>query len=176
MSAPRRHVAGVIAAVALAVISAGAGCSNGSGSLGQSAEKTVTPDKRATPSYSATPNERGAKPATETAQELTLTVNNFGVFGYKPLDAESTQAQPNIEIVESAARPEQLATLLDVAADGGGLAMRCTSHINRSSSARPTVRSEKQWRTASRVSNRAARSPRRLSLSRSRMPGVPPAE
>jgi cellobiose transport system substrate-binding protein len=42
-----------------------------------------------------------AKPEGETAEKIKLTINNFGVFGYKPLYAEYQQSHPNIEIVES---------------------------------------------------------------------------
>src|SRR5205814_10085896 len=47
-----------------------------------------------------------AKPAVATAppppaEKVKLTINDFGVFGYKPLYAEYQQSHPNIEIVES---------------------------------------------------------------------------
>src|SRR5262249_23075086 len=35
------------------------------------------------------------------AEKIKLAINDFGVFGYKPLYAEYQQSHPNIEIVES---------------------------------------------------------------------------
>jgi cellobiose transport system substrate-binding protein len=91
--APRGRVA-VGGGLALAVVFAGAACSKakpgdqGSDKPGVVAEKATTP-KPETP----------AKPPEP--EKIKLTINNFGVFGYKPLYAEYQQSHPNIEIVES---------------------------------------------------------------------------
>jgi cellobiose transport system substrate-binding protein len=77
-----------------------AGCSKSGSSAGQGSDKVVTAEKTTAP-----PGEPGAKaeakPATATNEKITLTINDFGVFGYKPLYAEYQQSHPNIEIVES---------------------------------------------------------------------------
>ncbi|HEU4727409.1 MAG TPA: extracellular solute-binding protein [Kofleriaceae bacterium] len=82
-------------AVALAMVGAAAGCSKGGGtSASQGSDKGVSAEKTMA-------REPEAKPAPEPKEKIKLTVNDFGVFGYKPLYAEYQQSHPNIEIIES---------------------------------------------------------------------------
>src|SRR5690349_22246379 len=96
MNAHRRTFA-VAALVVLGALYAGVGCSK-SGSEG-SASKGATAEKVAATESAAKPAVAPAAPAP--AEKIKLTVNDFGVFGYKPLYAEYQQSHPNIEIVES---------------------------------------------------------------------------
>jgi cellobiose transport system substrate-binding protein len=101
--------------VALAVAFAGAGCGKGGGSsAGQGADKGVAAEKSTVPK---------AEPATETKEKIRLTINDFGVFGYKPLYAEYQQSHPNIEIVESVNEYNtHHSNLINHLAAGGGTA------------------------------------------------------
>jgi cellobiose transport system substrate-binding protein len=83
--------------VALAVAFAGGGCSkSGGSSADQGSDKAVVAAKT-----TAAKVEPETKPAPEPQEKIKLTINDFGVFGYKPLYAEYQQSHPNIEIVES---------------------------------------------------------------------------
>lgn len=94
MSAHRRQFA-VVGLTVLGAISSSIGCGKSSGtSASGSADKPTTAEKVTSP-----PAE--AKPAPEPKETIKLTVNDFGVFGYKPLYAEYQKTHPNIEIVES---------------------------------------------------------------------------
>jgi hypothetical protein len=177
MSAYRRHF-GLISVTVMAAISAGTGCSKGGGtSGGQSAEKAVTADKSATPDKPpAVPKEPEAKPASATGEKITLAVNNFGVFGYKPLYAEYKQTHPNVEIIESVSEYNtHHSNLINHLATGSGAAdiEAVIEAVDEGFMAQLKARPEQ---TASRVSNRAARSRNSHSLNRSRMPSVPRAE
>lgn len=84
-------------ALALGVVLMGAGCSK-SRSPG-SQDRPVTAEKTTTPgSESVEPKD---KPSGTTTEKIKLTINNYGVFGYKPLYAEYQRTHPGIEIVES---------------------------------------------------------------------------
>jgi cellobiose transport system substrate-binding protein len=99
MSAHRRQFAVVgltVVAAIYAGIGIGCGKSSGSSTSG-SADKPATAEKVTSP-----PTDREAKPAAaEPKETIKLTVNDFGVFGYKPLYAEYQKTHPNVEIVES---------------------------------------------------------------------------
>jgi hypothetical protein len=110
----------VASAVALAVVFASAGCGKGGGSsAGQGSDKGVaTAEKTTSPK-----GEPEAKPATETKEKIKLTINDFGVFGYKPLYTEYQQSHPNIEIVESVNEYNtHHSNLINHLAAGGGAA------------------------------------------------------
>src|SRR5262245_31834249 len=86
MNARKLDFMAVALPLALALVFAGAGCGKSGGSSagsdkGVAAEKTTTPKTEP----EAKPE---AKPAPETKEKIKLTVNDFGVFGYKPLYAE----------------------------------------------------------------------------------------
>ena len=96
MNAHTRHVA-VVGLMVLAAIS-----DFGCGKSGTNAEGSGA--KPATAEKVAAGKDPAAKPAAEPApapEKIKLTVNDFGVFGYKPLYAEYQQSHPNIEIAES---------------------------------------------------------------------------
>ena len=96
MSAYRRQFA--VGPLVMILVGAGIGCSKGGGtSAAGSADKGVTSAEKVT----TPPTEGQAKPAAEPKETIKLTVNDFGVFGYKPLYAEYKASHPNIEIVES---------------------------------------------------------------------------
>jgi cellobiose transport system substrate-binding protein len=99
MIAPSRPSTVVGWALTLTVVStvaAATGCSKSAPTAGQGSDKATAAEKTTTPG-----SEGQGKPATTPAEKIKLTVNNFGVFGYKPLYAEYQQSHPNIEIVES---------------------------------------------------------------------------
>jgi cellobiose transport system substrate-binding protein len=102
MSVFSRHFS-VSILVAIGVVAAGSGCDkHNTTSGGGSAAGSATTDNGATAAKVATPKtDPATPPATETTEKIKLTVNDFGVFGYKPLYAEYQQSHPNIEIVES---------------------------------------------------------------------------
>src|ERR1700704_1645966 len=120
MRVPRRHVAVGRWLLALAVVFAGTSCAKskpepgadkGSGAPVQ-AEKTAA---------SAEPG--AAKTAPPPPEKIKLTINDFGVFGKKPLYAEYQQSHPNIEIVESVNEYNTHHTnLINHLAAGGGTA------------------------------------------------------
>ncbi len=118
MSAHRRCNAVVIGAGALAAVFAVTGCSKKGGS---DSEKTA--DKTA----EKAPDTTAAKTAEPTppppAEKIKLTINDFGVFGYKPLFKEYESSHPNIEIVESVSEYNtQHSNLLNHLAAGSGAA------------------------------------------------------
>ena len=120
MRALRRHFAVAGSVAVTAVVLAGTGCSK----TGSSADKSA--DKAAAPAAAAKapdkPAEPAAKPA-EPAEKIKLTINNFGVFGYKPLYEEYQQSHPNIEIVESVSEyNSQHSNLINHLASGSGAA------------------------------------------------------
>jgi cellobiose transport system substrate-binding protein len=75
----------------------GTGCGKSSSSADK-ADKQVTAQKTA-PEKTEPPAAPAKAP--EPAEKITLTINDFGVFGYKPLYEEYKQSHPNIEILES---------------------------------------------------------------------------
>src|SRR5262245_52221651 len=79
---------------ALAAIAASTGCSKAKPTGDQAADKPAAAAPK-----TATPAEPPAKPPEP--EKIKLTINDFGVFGYKPLYAEYQKSHPNIEIVES---------------------------------------------------------------------------
>src|SRR5215831_12137753 len=96
----------VVASCSLAIAMASAGCKPeppaSQGSTSQGTDKPVTADKAAAPAAAPAPApaaEPAAKPVE--AEKIKLTINDFGVFGYKALYAEYQKSHPNIEIVES---------------------------------------------------------------------------
>jgi cellobiose transport system substrate-binding protein len=97
MNAHRRTFP-VVALVALGALYAGVGCSKES-STEASPSKGATAEKVAATESAAKP--AAAPAAAAPAEKIKLAVNDFGVFGYKPLYAEYQQSHPNIEIVES---------------------------------------------------------------------------
>jgi cellobiose transport system substrate-binding protein len=121
MSARGRHFAVAGSLVALAVISAGTG-------RGKSGE-TIAPssaDRRVTAENAAEPEKAdpGAEPAAPgTAEKIALTMNRFGVLGYRPLHEEHQRTHPGMGPLE--ARPEQFAHLLDFGA--GDLEETCSA-------------------------------------------------
>jgi cellobiose transport system substrate-binding protein len=98
-------VASTAALVTIAGIGGGAvgllGCSkassSGSGQAAGSAGSAAGSDNVVSAQKTAAQETKPAPPA----EKITLTINDFGVFGYKPLYAEYQQNHPNIEIVES---------------------------------------------------------------------------
>jgi cellobiose transport system substrate-binding protein len=116
MNAHRRVFAVAGSVLTLAVVSGG-GCSKKSdGTAGQSAEKGIAADKAAPPK-----KEPEAKPPEP--EKIKLTINNFGVFGYKPLYEEYKQSHPNIEIIESVSEYNtQHSNLINHLAAGSGAA------------------------------------------------------
>jgi len=72
------------------------GCSKSGSQSGQGSDKVAAAEKTV-----ASKVETAAPPPAEPKEKIKLTINNFGVFGYKPLYAEYQQSHPNIEIVES---------------------------------------------------------------------------
>src|SRR4051812_7193802 len=106
----------------LAVGYASAGCGkSGGSSAGQGSDKAVAAEK--TTAAEGKPAEPAAKPATETKEKIKLTVNDFGVFGYKPLYAEYQKTHPDIEIVESVNEyNSHHSNLINHLAAGGGAA------------------------------------------------------
>jgi len=117
MIAHRRHFA-VMGSVALAVVFASTGCGKSSGTGGQSAEKGVAETAAAPKKAEPAPT-----PAPPAAEPIKLTVNNFGVFGYKPLYEEYRKTHPNVEIVESVNEYNaHHSNLVNHLATGGGAA------------------------------------------------------
>lgn len=106
-------------ALALGVAFAGAGCSKtGGSSADRSSDKGVTAAKTTAPTTEPEP-----KPAPPPPEKIKLTINDFGVFGYKPLFAEYQQSHPNIEIVESVNEYNtHHSNLINHLAAGGGAA------------------------------------------------------
>ncbi len=96
MSARRRQVTAADSAVALILYFAVAGCGKSAPSAGSGADKPVTAEKTTTSG-----TESQTKPPAEPQEKIKLTVNDYGVFGYKSLYAEYQQSHPNVEIVES---------------------------------------------------------------------------
>src|SRR5215468_6679421 len=94
----RKQVRMVVAlGLALAVAFAPTACSKtGGSSADQGSDKGVAAPKTTAPKTEPEP-----KPAPPPPEKIKLTINDFGVFGYKPLYAEYQQSHPNIEIVES---------------------------------------------------------------------------
>jgi cellobiose transport system substrate-binding protein len=119
MNARKLDLMVVASALALAVVFAGAGCGKGGGSsAGQGSDKGAAPAEKPT-----SPKAEEAKPATETKEKIKLTINDFGVFGYKSLFAEYQQSHPNIEIVESVNEYNtHHSNLINHLAAGGGTA------------------------------------------------------
>ena len=118
MLALRRYftVAGSVAVTA--VVLAGTGC----GKTGSSTDKAADKQAAAPKAAPDKPAEPVAKPA-EPAEKIKLTINNFGVFGYKPLYEEYQQSHPNIEIVESVSEyNSQHSNLINHLASGAGAA------------------------------------------------------
>jgi cellobiose transport system substrate-binding protein len=121
MTASRQDFMIVALTATLAGALAGAGCGkSGGSSAGQGSDKPVTAEKTTAPKA-----ETEAKPAAEAkpAEKIQLTINDFGVFGYKPLFAEYQQSHPNIEIVESVNEYNtHHSNLINHLAAGGGAA------------------------------------------------------
>lgn len=92
--APRWGVALSGTVLALAALAASTGCSKAKPSGEQGADKPAAAAPK-----TATPSEPPAKPPEP--EKIKLSINDFGVFGYKPLYAEYQKSHPNIEIVES---------------------------------------------------------------------------
>jgi len=98
MRVPRWHVAVAGWLLTVAVVFAGASCAK--------SKPEPAPDKGADKPVQAEKTVAGADPAAgktaaPPAEKIKLAINDFGVFGYKPLYAEYQQSHPNIEIVES---------------------------------------------------------------------------
>src|SRR5262245_32653832 len=91
--APRWGVALRGTVLALAALAASTGCSKAK------PEEKAADKPAATAPKTATPSEPPAKPPEP--EKIKLAINDFGVFGYKPLYAEYQKSHPNIEIVES---------------------------------------------------------------------------
>jgi cellobiose transport system substrate-binding protein len=119
MNARKQDLLVVGSGLALAVAFAGAACSkSGGSSADQSSDKGV-----AAPKTTAPPAEPAPKPAPPPQEKIKLTINDFGVFGYKPLYAEYQQSHPNIEIVESVNEYNtHHSNLINHLAAGGGAA------------------------------------------------------
>src|ERR1044071_3803432 len=100
MNAHRRHgfVSPAVMGLVILGVYAGVACGKGGTSTEGSAAKGATAEKTVAPAKEA---EAKPAPAAPPAEKIKLTVNDFGVFGYKPLYAEYQQSHPNIEIVES---------------------------------------------------------------------------
>ena len=122
MSAHRRHFAVATSVAAATAALVGAGCGKASNSGDNAADKQVTAQKTA-PEKPA-PEKDPAKPAAaEPVEKIKLTINNFGVFGYKPLYEEYKQTHPNIEILESVSEyNSQHSNLINHLASGAGAA------------------------------------------------------
>jgi cellobiose transport system substrate-binding protein len=104
--------------VIAAAVLASPGCSKPESSADKAADKQVTAPKPAPEKV-----EPQAKVAPEPAEKIKLTINNFGVFGYKPLYEEYQQSHPNIEIVESVSDYNgHHSALINHLASGGGAA------------------------------------------------------
>jgi cellobiose transport system substrate-binding protein len=119
MNARKQNCMVVASGLALAVAFAGAGCSKtGGSSADQGSDKGVAAPKTTAPTA-----EPAAKPAPPPQEKIKLTINDFGVFGYKPLYAEYQQSHPNIEIVESVNEYNtHHSNLINHLAAGGGAA------------------------------------------------------
>jgi cellobiose transport system substrate-binding protein len=119
MNARKQNFMVVASGLALAVAFAGVGCSKTGGSSADlGADKGVTASKTTAPKV-----EPEAKPAPPPPEKIKLTINDFGVFGYKPLYAEYQQSHPNIEIVESVNEYNtHHSNLINHLAAGGGAA------------------------------------------------------
>src|SRR5678815_5437019 len=95
MRVPKWHVA--VVGWLFVVAFAGISCTK---SKPEGADKG--PDKPAEAPKTAAGTEPAAgKTVAPPAEKIKLAINDFGVFGYKPLYAEYQQSHPNIEIVES---------------------------------------------------------------------------
>lgn len=96
MRVPKWHVAVVRCLLALAAF-AGISCTK---AKQEGADKG--PDKPVQSEKTVAGTEPAAgKTVAPPAEKIKLAINDFGVFGYKPLYAEYQQSHPNIEIVES---------------------------------------------------------------------------
>lgn len=98
---PQIRIAGSMVAMAAVVGIAGGsfGCNKAGSSGGDKATGSAAgSDNVVSAPKTAAPETKAAPPP---AEKITLTINDFGVFGYKPLFAEYQQSHPNIEIVES---------------------------------------------------------------------------
>lgn len=86
-------------AVCAALVAAQASCSKtkGNSAAGEGSDKPVAMGEKAV----AKPDPATAPAAEPAKEKVTLTINDFGVFGYKPLYADYQKDHPNIEIVES---------------------------------------------------------------------------
>jgi len=122
MRADKQHFAAVdwaaaltvVWTVTLAAVSTVSGC-NKSGGGDRDADKGVTAEKVAT--------QEKAEQQTGTGEKIKLTINNFGVFGYKPLYEEYQRSHSNIEIVESVNEYNtHHSNLINHLATGGGAA------------------------------------------------------
>src|SRR4051812_20747537 len=104
----------------LAVGYAAAGCGKSGGSSAGS-DKAVAAEK--TTAAEGKPAEPAAKPAPEPKEKIKLAINDFGVFGYKPLFEEYQKTHPDIEIVESVNEyNSHHSNLINHLAAGGGAA------------------------------------------------------
>src|SRR3954469_24447784 len=101
---------------------AGAGCGkSGGSSAGQGSDKPVAPEK--TTAAEGKPAEPAPKPAAQPKGKIKLPINDFGVFGYKPLFEEYQKTHPDIEIVESVNEyNSHHSNLINHLAAGGGAA------------------------------------------------------
>ena len=95
MRVPKWHVA--VVGCLFVVAFAGTSCTK---SKPEGADKG--PDKPVeAPKTAAGTDPAAGKTVAPPAEKIKLAINDFGVFGYKPLYAEYQQSHPNIEIVES---------------------------------------------------------------------------
>lgn len=119
MTARKQDLMVAASSLALAVAFAAAGCGKSGSSAGQGSDKGVAADKTTAPKV-----QTEAKPApAETQEKIKLTINDFGVFGYKPLFEDYQKSHPNIEIVESVNEYNtQHSNLINHLAAGGGAA------------------------------------------------------
>jgi cellobiose transport system substrate-binding protein len=119
MSARKQDLMVAASGLALAVAFAAAGCGKGGSSAGQGSDKGVAADKTTAPKVQT----EAKPPPAETQEKIKLTINDFGVFGYKPLFEDYQKSHPNIEIVESVNEYNtQHSNLVNHLAAGGGAA------------------------------------------------------
>ena len=96
MRVPKWHVA--VVGCLFVVAFAGISCTK---SKPEGADKGPDKPAEAPKTAAGTDPAAGKTVAPPPAEKIKLAINDFGVFGYKPLYAEYQQSHPNIEIVES---------------------------------------------------------------------------